>query len=437
MFMTTKVYLPYARTSLSVDISDKNLLGSFSGGVPLAEDIPGQSERVRMAMADLIGSYPLEKLVKGKRNMVVITSDHTRPVPSRTIMPLILEEARRGNPDIDITILVATGFHRATTRDELIDKLGSEIVESEKIVIHDSQDQSELVRLDDLPSGGELWINRLAVETDLLIAEGFIEPHFFAGFSGGRKSVLPGVAGAETVLANHCAEFISSPDACTGSLDDNPIHRDMMFAADQVDLAYIVNVVIDEDKRIVKAFAGDYEKAHLAGCAFLSELVEIELPSADIVITSNGGYPLDQNIYQAVKGMTAAEAAVNDGGVIIMVAACNDGHGGRSFYDHLAQAESPAALLEKVALIPRNKTLPDQWEFQILARILNRHTVIMVTDQCDAQMIRDMHMEHSESVEDALKRAYDLKGDAASVAVIPDGVSVIVKRETMILENYD
>ena len=428
MFMMTKVNLPYARGRLSVDISNENLRGIFSGGVPLAGDVPSQSERVRTAMAEPIGSEPLAELVKNKVNMVVITSDHTRPVPSRTIMPLILEEARRGNPDIDITILVATGFHRATTRDELIDKLGAEIVENEKIVVHDSHDAAELVRLEDLPSGGELWINRLAVEADLLIAEGFIEPHFFAGFSGGRKSVLPGIAGAETVLANHCAEFISSPDACTGSLNSNPIHRDMMFAAEQVNLAYIVNVVIDEDKRIVKAFAGDFEKAHLAGCAFLRELVEIEVPKADIVITSNGGYPLDQNIYQAVKGMTAAEAAVNDGGVIIMVAACNDGHGGQSFYDHLAQAESPEALLEKVALIPRDKTLPDQWEFQILARILNRYTVIMVTDQCEASMIKDMHMEHAVSVGDALNRAYELKGDAASVAVIPDGVSVIVKR---------
>ncbi len=409
-------------------ILNKNLLGIFSGGVTLAEDVPDQSERVRMAMAEPIGSEFLEEQVKNKHNMVVITSDHTRPVPSKTIMPLILEEARRGNPDIEITILVATGFHRATTRAELIDKLGAEIVEAEKIVVHDSRDRSELVRLADLPSGGEMWINRLAVETDLLIAEGFIEPHFFAGFSGGRKSILPGVAGAETVLANHCAEFISSPHACTGSLTGNPIHCDMLFAAREVDLAYIVNVVIDENKRIIKAFAGDFEVAHLAGCEFLRELVEIEVPAADIVITSNGGYPLDQNIYQAVKGMTAAEAAVNDGGVIIMVAACNDGHGGQSFYDHLADAESPVALLEKVALIPRDKTLPDQWEFQILARILNRHTVIMVTDQCDAQMITNMHMEHSESVEGALKRAYDLKGHAASVAVIPDGVSVIVKR---------
>ncbi len=285
----TKVNIPYARTSLQAEIPDPNLLGIFSGGVPEVTDNPGQSERVRMAMIEPIGSATLEDLVKNKRNMVVITSDHTRPVPSRTIMPLILEEARRGNPEIDITILVATGFHRATTRSELIGKLGEDIVDNERIVVHDSRNRADLVRLSDLPSGGELWINRLAVETDLLIAEGFIEPHFFAGFSGGRKSVLPGIAGAETVLANHCAEFISSPFACTGSLNNNPIHRDMLFAAEQVNLAYIVNVVIDEHKRIVKAFAGDFREAHLSGCEFLRKLVEIEVPPADVVITSNGG----------------------------------------------------------------------------------------------------------------------------------------------------
>ncbi|MDA3923644.1 MAG: nickel-dependent lactate racemase [Kiritimatiellae bacterium] len=424
----TNVDIPYARTHLQAEIPDENLMGVFSGGVQRAEDEPSQSERVKLAMEAPTGSPPLEELVKNKHNMVVITSDHTRPVPSRTIMPLILEEARQGNPEIEITILVATGFHRATTRAELVDKLGLEIVENENIVVHDSRNASELVRLDDLPSGGELWLNRLAVETDLLIAEGFIEPHFFAGFSGGRKSVLPGVAGASTVLANHCAEFISSPQACTGSLENNPIHRDMIFAAEQVNLAYIVNVVIDADKRVVKAFAGHFEAAHLAGCRFLGELVGIEVPAADIVITSNGGYPLDQNIYQAVKGMTAAEAAVKKGGVIIMVAACNDGHGGLSFYTHMAVADSPAAVLEKVAGIPRNQTLPDQWEFQILARILNRNTVIMVTDQCDAQMIKQMHMQHAVNLDEALGMAFELQGQSATVTVIPDGVSVIVKK---------
>jgi nickel-dependent lactate racemase len=425
----SKISIPFADKHLNTSIPDQHFLGVFSPGHLKRNSRISQHELVRSAMAVPVCSPPLHELACGKNSMVVITSDHTRPVPSKVIMPVILEEARRGNPDIDITILVATGFHRATTQDELIAKLGRDIVEKEKIVIHDSRDNSSLVRLADLPSGGEFWINKLAVETDLLIAEGFIEPHFFAGFSGGRKSVLPGIAGAETVLANHCAEFINSEFARTGVLENNPVHRDMVFAAGEAGLDFIINVVIDENKDIVRAFAGHYEKAHLAGCEFLKERVQVDVPPADIIITSNGGYPLDQNIYQAVKGMTAAEAAVKNGGVIIMVAACNDGHGGQSFFDNMAQAQCPGSLLEKISKVPRNQTVPDQWEFQILARILNRCTVIMVTDRCAPEMIKAMHMKHAYTIEEALTMAYGIKGKDAGIAVIPDGVSVIVKSQ--------
>ncbi|MDD5697728.1 MAG: nickel-dependent lactate racemase [Victivallaceae bacterium] len=423
-----KISIPYAKTHLEAVIPDANLKGVFTARQLRNDSSLTQSELVRQALQNPVASPRLAELAKGRKTMLVITSDHTRPVPSKIIMPLILEEARRGNPDIRITILVATGFHRATTRAELVAKLGEEIVNHEHIVVHDSLDKTALVKLAPLPSGGELWLNRLAVETELLIAEGFIEPHFFAGFSGGRKSVLPGVAGAQTVLANHCAEFINSPYARTGILENNPIHRDMLFAARQAKLAFIVNVIIDADKAIVKAFAGDCERAHRAGCAFLEQRARIEVPPVDIVLTSNGGYPLDQNIYQAVKGMTAAEAAIRDGGVIIMVAACNDGHGGQSFFDNLAQAASPAALLAEIAKVPRHQTVPDQWEFQILARILSRCKVILVTDQYDPEMIKAMHMEPAFTIQEALAGAFGLKGKDAAIAVIPDGVSVIVSQ---------
>ncbi|MDD5727741.1 MAG: nickel-dependent lactate racemase [Victivallales bacterium] len=423
-----EITLPYAHTHLRAQVPDENLIGAYSATQTGAADFDKQQALVAEALENPVGSPRLRELAKNKRNMVIITSDHSRPVPTRVIMPLILEEARRGNPGIDITILVATGFHRATTREELIAKLGEEIVADERIIVHCSTDKESLVRLADLPSGGELWVNRLAVETDLLIAEGFIEPHFFAGFSGGRKSVLPGVAGKDTVLANHCAEFIASEYARTGIIENNPVHRDMLFAAEQAKLAFIVNVIIDEHKNIVKAFAGHQEKAHRKGYEFLAGNTRINVPEADIVITSNGGYPLDQNVYQAVKGMTAAETAVRPGGVIIMAAACNDGHGGQSFYDHLAQAASPAALLDKIKNIPRNKTIPDQWEFQILARVLCHCKVIMVSDMCDPEMITNMHMEWAPTLKKALARAFELQGKDAKVAVIPDGVSVIVKK---------
>ncbi len=390
--------------------------------------VPGADQETVLddALNRPIGSPKLEELVRLKRNAVLVTSDHTRPVPSRITIPILLERMRRANPSIDVTLLVSTGSHRAMTGQELIDKFGETIVERERILIHDSKDRDRLAHLGTLPSGGALWLNRVAADTELLIAEGFIEPHFFAGFSGGRKSILPGIAGYQTVLANHCARFIASPFARTGILKNNPIHIDMLHAAERVNLAFILNVVLDVEKRIIRAFAGHREKAHRAGCVFLRSLAESKAVEADIVVTSNGGYPLDQNIYQSVKGMTAAEATCKEGGVIVMIAACNDGHGGQSFYDNLANASGPREILDRVANVPMEATVPDQWEFQILARILDRFRVILVTDQCDPRMIRSMHMDHAAKPEAALKRAFEIKGKHAKVAVIPDGVSVIV-----------
>lgn len=412
---------------VEIEIDDSNLSGILESKAEEYKSGGTQEELVETALDNPIGSESLEELVKGKNNMVIITSDHTRPVPSRVTMPILLRRIRAVNPGIDIKILIATGFHRPTTHEELVIKLGEEIVRNEEIIVHDAFDDSAMVKLGTLPSGGELIINRLAVETELLIAEGFIEAHFFAGFSGGRKSVLPGIASATTVMANHCGEFIASPYARTGVLKNNPIHRDMLYAAEKSKLAFILNVVINSEKKVIKAFAGHSEMAHLRGCEFVMELSKVDKIPADIAISSNGGYPLDQNIYQSVKGMTAAEATCIEGGVIIMISACNDGHGGQSFYDNLAQANTPRELLDRIARVPRNETVPDQWEFQILARMLDKYTVIMVTDMCDTQMIKNMHMEHAFNFEDALRRAYEIKGNDAKVVVIPDGVSVIVR----------
>jgi len=412
---------------LEIEVEDENLAGVLESKAEEYKSGGTQEELVEMALDNPIGSETLEVLVKGKKDMVIITSDHTRPVPSKVTMPIMLRRIRAANPEIQITILIATGFHRPTTHEELVNKLGEEIVRNEKIIVHDAFDDSAMVKLGTLPSGGELIINRLAVETGLLIAEGFIEAHFFAGFSGGRKSVLPGIASATTVMANHCGEFIASPNARTGILKNNPIHMDMIYAAEKSKLAFILNVVINSEKKVIKAFAGHSEKAHLKGCEFVTELSKVDKIPAGIAISTNGGYPLDQNIYQSVKGMTAAEATCIEGGVIIMVSACNDGHGGQSFYDNLAQAKTPRELLDRIAKVPRNETVPDQWEFQILARMLDKYTVIMVTDMCDPQMIKDMHMEHALTFEEALKRAYEIKGSDAKVVVIPDGVSVIVR----------
>jgi nickel-dependent lactate racemase len=283
-----------------------------------------------------------------------------------------------------------------------------------------------LVNIGVLPSGGLLIINKLAVEADLLVSEGFIEPHFFAGFSGGRKSVLPGVASRATVMYNHNAEFIDNEKARTGIIDGNPIQRDMLYAARAARLDFIVNVVINSEKEVIFAVAGDCDLAHKEGCKFLNDYCKVDSVPSDIVITTNGGYPLDQNIYQAVKGMTAAEATVNKGGVIIMVAKSNDGHGGDHFHKTFKEEKDVHRMMDAFLATPSEKTIPDQWQSQIFARVLKNAKVIYVSDAPD-EMVSDLHMIPAHSVEEAIAKADEILGKKDSkITVIPDGVSVIV-----------
>ena len=385
-----------------------------------------QSEIVRKALVAPIGTPRLCELAQGKKRVVIITSDHTRPVPSRITMPLLLEEIRRGNPDAQITLLIATGMHRPTTEAELRDRYGDDIVNKETIVVHKATVAEDMAFFGILPSGGELWLNKLVKESDLVVAEGFIEPHFFAGFSGGRKAILPGVASAKTVLYNHNAMFLQSPHARQGSLDENPIHRDMLFAAQQAQLAFILNVIIDADKKVIAAFAGDHEKAHRTGCAQCESMTRAKKVVSDIAITSNGGYPLDQNVYQAVKGMTAGESCVRQDGALIMCAALSDGHGGEDFYKWFADRPNAAAVTRDIESIPPESTHMDQWEAQILARVMGKATCWMVTGEENRQLVETMHFKWAPDVDTALAEATAMMGETSTVTVIPDGVGVIV-----------
>lgn len=422
------IAFPYGKTKLTASFEEASLAGVLTSQIDHYVPPCGEEDLVRKALEAPIGSKPLWELAQGKKNIVVIASDHTRPVPSRVIMPSLLAQLRRGNPNAKITILIATGCHRGTTRQELLDKFGREIVERERIWIHDCDDRQNLVNIGTLPSGGICEVNRLAVEADLLVAEGFIEPHFFAGFSGGRKSVLPGIAGRTTVLSNHCAEFIDHPRARTGILEGNPIHEDMLWAAKRVGLRFIVNVVLNGEKRVIHAVAGDPEAAHRAGVAFLDSQCGVDAVEADIAITTNGGYPLDQNMYQAVKGMTAAEATVRKGGVIIMLAQSGDGTGGDHFYHQLADEPDIHKTMAQFRSRSRSQTQPDQWQSQILLRVLMHASVIYVSDMDDAVVLQ-MHMHPAHSLQDALELAKKLLSmDAPKIAAIPEGISVVVRK---------
>ena len=423
-----EILFSYGKTKLAYTFEEAELAGVLT--TELEDYVPKGSpeELVEKALQTPIGTLPLKELARGKKNIVIIASDHTRPVPSKVILPPMLREIRAGSPDANITILIATGCHRETSRQELVDKFGAEFVEKEHIYIHDCDEREKLRNIGTLPSGGECEINTIALDADLLLAEGFIEPHFFAGFSGGRKSVLPGVAGRTTVLSNHCSEFIDSEYARTGILEKNPIHEDMLWAAKQAKLAFIVNVVLDGEKNAIYAVAGDPEKAHKEGVDFLNALCGAKAVPADVVITTNGGYPLDQNVYQAVKGMTAAEATVKEGGVIIMLAKSNDGIGGDHFYHQLADEPDIEKTMALFLSRGRKETVPDQWQTQILLRILQHSKVVYVSEMED-DLVEKMHMTPVHSIEEALQIARRLLGKKEiTVTAIPDGVSVIVRK---------
>ena len=415
------IHIPYGRTTIEFDETGANVLTSRIDELKAEGD--GLSI-VKAAMEHPIDSPRLKELAVGKKTCTIIISDHTRPVPSRDILPNMFAELKEGNPDIDITLLVATGFHRPTTKEELLNKLGEEIYNNSKIVIHDCRNPESNVQVGVLPSGAPCVIDKVAAEADLLVSEGFIEPHFFAGFSGGRKSVLPGICDQVTVLGNHCSKFIDSENSRTGKLDGNPMHEDMVAAAKFAKLAFIVNVVIDENKKTVAAFAGDLVKAHRMGCDFLLKYAKVAPKYADIVITSNGGAPLDQNVYQCAKSISAAEATCNPGGVIIECAECADGHGSKAMYEALRDCSSTRELYDQIMTVPADKTTPDQWEIQIYCRIINNFTVIFVTRPELKEQIEDMKFKFAPSLDEALKMARAMGKE--SITVIPNGISVIV-----------
>ena len=420
--------IPYYTSTLDLHVDEANLKAVVTAKMHEYKADKSEEQLVLDALEHPIGTPRPRELAKGKKKVVLVTSDHTRAVPSKITLPILLAEIRAGSPDADITILIATGLHRATTEDEQRHMFGDAIVDNEKIAINNAFDPSQFVHMCTLPSGADFNINRLAVECDLLVTEGFIEPHFFAGFSGGRKSILPGICSQETVNENHSYKAIASPYSNTGILEHNPIHEDMLYAARKVNVQFIFNVALDGAKKIVAAWAGDLEQAHAEGVAFIRKWSQCPIVTGDIVVTSNGGYPLDQNLYQSPKAVATAEACAGEDGVIIMCCSCADGMGGTHF-EKLITLGSVDEIDSYLAKIPPKETIPEQWCPQIYARILKKHPVILVTTYLDHDEVRRANMIPASTPDEALQIAYGMKGRDASVVVIPDGVSVLAVKE--------
>ncbi len=422
------IKIPYYTSTMDLHVAEENLKATIYSGTDDYDAGKTEKELVEEALLNPIGSEKLCDLAKGKNKVVIVTSDHTRAVPSKLTLPILLREIRKGNPDADITILIATGLHRATTVEEQRRMFGDEIVDHEKIAVNHAFEQDEFEFVCGLPSGADLWVNKIALHCDLLIAEGFIEPHFFAGFSGGRKSILPGICNAATVNENHSYKAIASPYATTGVLEHNPIHEDMVYAARHVNLAFILNVALNSHKKVIAAFAGDLEAAHEKGVAFVRSLAQCPGITGDIVVTSNGGYPLDQNLYQSPKAVATAEACCKEGGVIIMCCSCVDGMGGTHFEKLIVRGtvDEIDAYLSK---IPPKESISEQWCAQIYSRILKKHKVILVTTYLDHDLVRKANMIPASTPDEALEMAYEMMGRDAKVVVIPDGVAVLAVKE--------
>lgn len=419
-----KIDLPYYKSYLQIEIEDKNLKGVLVNKMHEFKTDKSQHEIVLESLENPIESKKLSELSEGKDKVLIVTSDHTRSVPSRITLPILLSEVRKGNPNADITIIIATGLHRATTEEEQRNMFGDEIVDNEKIVVHNAFDDAQLEYVCQLPSGGSFSVNKLALECDLLVCEGFIEPHFFAGFSGGRKSILPGISSAVTVNENHSSKAIADNNSRSGITKGNLIHEDMLYAAKKVEVDFILNVALNSNKEIIASLAGDLEKAHEAGCKFVTDLSKASVITGDIVITSVGGYPLDQNLYQSPKAASTAEVCSGDSGVIILVASCIDGIGGTHFEDLMLSGTSEE-IYEKLMSIPSKETIPEQWCAQTFSQMMLKHKIILVTDYLEPDLIKRLNMIPASTPNEALKIAYSIKGKDAQVVVIPDGVSVI------------
>ena len=415
------VKVPYGNSFLQTDISEEQLELVVSR--PL-EPIRDFRETVEQKLNKPLHSKPLRNLLSKNKKVCIIVPDETRACPTKSILPPLLDELDSCKPK-ELEILIGNGLHREVSEEEMIELLGEEIVDEYTITNHKANDESQLVDLRQKTCyGTRIKINKVAAKSDYLLGVGLVEPHFFAGYSGGRKTVLPAVAGEESIFNNHSYKMIDHPRASYGILEGNPVHYDMLEFMSFTNLVFIINVTINCRGEPSQVFAGDPIETHKQAVNFLDHHVKIKLRNyADIVIVSNGGYPLDRDLYQLVKSIATAYRVVKKGGTIISVAECRDELGGHEDFRRLMQyAERPGDVLKE---IKENEPINDQWQAQILAKILEKVNVIVVTEGVNPNIIRKMMMETSSSLDEALDLAQKNSTDEKKIVAIPEGPYVI------------
>ncbi|MFC4944110.1 nickel-dependent lactate racemase [Pseudonocardia sp. GCM10023141] len=417
-----RVQLAYGRSGLGLDV-DPTVTTVVEPVFHAAA--PDPAAVLRAALREPVAGPPLRERVRPGQTVAISACDGTRPQPRELMIPAVLAELD-GIVDLDdVVVLVATGTHRGNTDAELRQMFGDAVVDTVRIVNHDARDRASLAWVGTFGDGVPVWLNREWVDADVRITTGFVEPHFFAGFSGGPKLVAPGLAALETVLVLHDAARIGDPRATWGVIHGNPVHDDVRAIAAATGVTFALDVVLNRDQAIVAAFGGDLAAMHEAATTRSREIAMRPVPAPfDVVVTTNSGFPLDQNLYQAVKGLSAGYQVVRPGGVIICAAECRDGfpdHG--SYREVLASAPSPQALLADIGA--RTTTVPDQWQVQVQARIQATSRVVMHTGFLSDADLATAHLEQTHDIGATIADALAAAGPDARLCVLPEGPQTI------------
>jgi len=417
-----KIKLAYGKEGLNINLPDS--LNVEVVEPRYREGLPDQAAAIEDALLRPIDSKPLRDLAKQSDTVGIVVNDITRPTPYRIILPVLLRQLC-SVPDERILLFNATGTHRPNTEAELREMLGDEVLSRYRIIQNDSKDRSSHKSVGTTKSGNEIWLHKEYLDCDIRILTGFIEPHLFAGFSGGGKAVMPGLALLESILKNHSDKNINHPKATWGVTSGNPIWEEIQQAASLVPPSFLLNVTLNRDKKITSVFAGDFRKAHEQGCAYVKKnaMVAVRKPY-DIVVTSNSGYPLDLNLYQSIKGMSAAAQVVKEGGAIIAVADCWDGipeHG--EYCELLLEAESPESLLKTIR--KQDFTRQDMWQAQVHALICQKADVYFHSHNLSDEQIERAFLKPCSRVEETIDELLHKYGQDASICVLPEGPQTI------------
>lgn len=412
-----RVLLAYGRGHLAVELPDDRTTVVEPTFLP---GLPDERGAVLAALAQPVAARPLREWIKPGARVCIVFTDSTRATPNERLIPWLLDFLAPLVPREDITLLNSTGTHRPNTRAELEALLTPAVVANYRVLNHECECAEDLVAFGTTRDGAPALLNRHLAHADVRIITGFIEPHFFAGFSGGPKGIMPGCAGLRTVMSNHGARHIADPRASFGITTGNPIWEEMRDIALRVGPSFLLNVTLNERRQITGVFAGDLIEAHRAGCEFVrrTAMQKVKAPF-EIVVTTNSGYPLDQNLYQGVKGMSAAARIVAEGGLIVLACECSDGApAGSPFEKLLREARGPEEILAMLAT--PGFTRPEQWQAQIQALVQRRARVQLFSGLPD-DLVRACHLTPCANISAAVRAELARLGPAARVAVLPQG----------------